>query len=278
MSWFNRLILSPPRCQNLGQLRAKVGGKTVLITGATFGIGEAASLLLTEAGAEVVLVARTEEKLQQLVEQIRSKGGKASAYTADLYKVDEMPTLAQQILANHSRIDIVLSNAGKSIQRSILHSAERNDLGRLLALNFSSPAALILALLPGMIEQGGGQIINVSSAAAKLPSAPRWAGYQASKTGFEIWLRGLANELRQKKIYASTIYLPLVRTRMIAPTKMYDRMPALSPLEAAQCIAYAIVKPVDRVAPWWLWWAELLSVLFITPINRMLSWMEQRSK
>lgn len=278
MSLFSQYILSPPSCRSLERLKAKVEGKTVLITGASFGIGEATALLLAQAGAEVLLIARTEQKLAGLVEQIAQQGGKATAYPADLYKVADIPALMEAIQANHPRIDIVVSNAGKSIRRRVAESAERDDLGRSIALNFSSPSAMLLALLPRMIAQGGGQIINVSTVSVRQPSAPRWGGYQGSKAGFDIWLRSVANELRPQKIYVSSVYLPLVRTRMIAPTRVYDKLPALSPLEAAQVLAYSIVKPLDRVAPWWLWPSELLSLFLMTPINRALTWLDQRSR
>lgn len=277
MSFFSRYVLSPPRCESLELLRPWVSGKTVLITGASYGIGEATALLLAEAGAEVLLVARTQEKLAELAEQIRQKGGQARAYPADLYQTETVPALVETLQANHPHIHIVVSNAGKSIRRSVLESLQRDDLGRCLRLNFSSPALLITLLLPRMVEQGGGQVVNVSSASARLPSAPRWAAYQGSKAGFDAWLRSVANELRPKNIRVSSVYLPLVRTRMIAPTRMYERTPALSPLEAAQVIAYALVRPVERLAPWWLWWGEFFSLLVPTPINRMLTLWDQRS-
>lgn len=270
-------LLSPPACRSLERLRSKVEGKTALITGASFGIGEATALLLAQAGAEVLLLARTEEKLSQLVEQIGQQGGRARAYRADFYKVAEIPKLMAAIQANHPRIDLVVSNAGKSIRRPIAQSFGRDDLERSLAVNFSSPAAMLMALLPRMMAQGGGQIINVSTVSVKQPGAPRWGTYQSSKAGFDVWLRSLAAELRPQGILVSSVYLPLVRTRMIAPTRLYDHMPALSPLEAAQVIAYAILKPVDRVAPWWLWWSELFTLFLQTPINRILTWLDQQS-
>jgi short-subunit dehydrogenase len=273
---FAQLLLSPPSCRSIKRLKAKLEGKTVLITGASFGIGEATALLLAQAGAEVLLIARTADKLAQLVDHITQQGGKAAAYPVDLYRVSEVPTLMATIQAAHPRIDVVICNAGKSIRRPILQSAQRNDLGRSLALNFTSPATMLLELLPRMVAQGGGQIINVSTVSVKQPAAPRWGTYQGSKTGFDVWLRSLASELRPNKVWVSSVYLPLVRTRMIAPTQMYARMPALSPLEAAQAIAYALVKPVDRVAPWWLWPSELLALCLQTPINRALSYLEQR--
>ena len=276
MSLFSRLLLSPPRCASVRRLRSAVAGKTVLITGASYGIGEATSHLLADAGATVLLVARTKDKLGELVEQIRGRGGQAFAYPGDLYHADQMPDLASRIQAAHPRIDLVISNAGKSIRRRIVDAWGRTDLERSLAVNFSSPAALIMALLPRMLDQGGGQIINVSSVAARQPGAPRWSTYQGSKAGFDVWLRSLACELRPRKIFISSIYMPLVRTRMIAPSGIYDRAPALTPLEAAQVIARAAVKPADRIAPWWLWWCELGVLCFGTLVNRMLTALDHR--
>lgn len=157
MLLFSRILLSPPRCASARRLRSAVAGKTVVITGASYGIGEATSHLLADAGATVILVARTKDKLGELVEKIRGRGGQAFAYPGDLYHADQMPDLAARIQAAHPRIDVVISNAGKSIRRRIADAWGRNDLERCLAVNFSSPAALIMALLPRMIEQGGGQ-------------------------------------------------------------------------------------------------------------------------
>jgi NAD(P)-dependent dehydrogenase (short-subunit alcohol dehydrogenase family) len=276
MSLFTEYVLSPPQCRDLNRIRTSVQGKTILITGASFGIGEATALLLAQAGAEVLLLARTTEKLEQLVQTITGGGGKASAYTIDLYKTEEVSNLATKIQGAHPRIDIVICNAGKSIRRPITQSFGRDDLERCLAVNFTSHAALLNTLLPRMIAQGGGQIVSVSSVGVRLPSAPHWAAYQSSKTGFDVWLRSVATELRHKNISVSSVYMPLVRTRMIEPTKMYDTMPALSPLQAAQVLAYAIVTKRSRLAPWWLWGAEVLSTALRTPIDLGLSWLERR--
>jgi short-subunit dehydrogenase len=278
MSFFTEYVLSPPQCRDLERMRDSVQGKTVLITGASFGIGEQAALLLAQAGAEVLLLARTTEKLEQLAQTITAQGGKATAYTIDLYNASEAPELAANIQKAHPRLDSVICNAGKSIRRPITASFERDDLERCLAVNFMSHAALLNALLPRMITQGGGQVVNVSSVGVRLPSAPRWAAYQSSKTGFDVWLRSIATELRHKNIAVSSVYMPLVRTRMIEPTKLYDTMPALSPLEAARVLAHAIVTKRSRIAPWWLWAAEVLSTALRTPVDLGLAWLEHRSK
>jgi NAD(P)-dependent dehydrogenase (short-subunit alcohol dehydrogenase family) len=275
MSLLSRLI-SPPQCRSVARLARVIRGKTVLITGASFGIGEATALLLSRAGAEVILIARSAEKLDSLVAQIVARGGKAHAYPADLYKVTDAAELIRHVEAKHPRLDLVVCNAGKSIRRRITEQFDRDDLERSLALNFSSPAALITALLPRMLAQGGGQIISVSTVSAKQPGAPRWGTYQGSKAGFDLWLRSVACELRPQGIRVSSVYMPLVRTRMSAASGLYDRVPALSSSEAAEVIAYAIVRGADRVAPWWLVWGELLTLLFSTPINRLLTLMDQR--
>lgn len=275
MSLLTRLLLSPRACRNLKRLQAAVSGKTILVTGASYGIGEATAWLLARAGAHVLLIARSTEKLHQLTTSIVQQGGQASAYPADLYKVSKVPKLIEYIQAAHPRIDVVICNAGKSIRRRITDSFGRDDLERSIALNFLSPATMLMALLPRMIEQGGGLIINVSSVSARQPGAPRWGTYQSSKAGFDLWLRSLANELRPQGIYASSVYLPLVRTRMIMPTPLYHRLPALSPQEAAETIAYAIIRRAERVAPWWLWWSEFITLLTPTPIHRLLTYLDQ---
>jgi NAD(P)-dependent dehydrogenase (short-subunit alcohol dehydrogenase family) len=151
-------------------------------------------------------------------------------------------------------------------------------LERSLALNFSAHSAIVLELLPRMVARGGGQIVNVSTIGTRLPAAPHWAAYQSSKAGFDVWLRSVACELRPRNIFISSVYLPLVRTRMILPTRPYEKMPALSALEAAQTIAHAVVTGKDRVAPWWLWWAELATLFLRTPLDRVLSLIEEQSQ
>ncbi|OLV16566.1 oxidoreductase, short-chain dehydrogenase/reductase family [Deinococcus marmoris] len=252
-----------------------VRGQTVLITGASYGIGEATARLLASCGAEVLLLARSGERLEEVAAQIRAAGGQASVYQLDLTDAETVKTMAAQIEANHPRIDVIISNAGHSIRRPVLQSGEKDDLGRLLAVNFTGPAALLLALLPRMVAQGGGVIVNVSSASALPPGIPRWAAYQGSKAGFDLWLGSLGNELRGRGVRVASVYLPLVRTRMIAPTRAYRLAPALTPLEAAQSVVYPLVKPVRRVAPWWLKGQQVAALLFPNVLDGALGGLEE---
>jgi short-subunit dehydrogenase len=272
-----QFFISPPKESSTARLAENLRGKTVLITGASYGIGEATARLLAPTGATLLLAARSKEKLEALVHDIAQAGGKAFLYCIDISKLEDVKAFAQQIENDHCRIDIIISNAGKSIRRPISESFERNDLERLVALNFLGPSTMLCQLLPRIINQGGGHIINVSTVSARLLAAPRWSAYQSSKTGFDIWLRSIANELRPKNVFASSVYLPLVRTRMSSASRIFDSVPALSAESAALVIAYAIVRKHHRVAPWWLRWLELGSIGFERCGHRALTFLFQRS-
>ncbi|PYE55187.1 SDR family NAD(P)-dependent oxidoreductase [Deinococcus yavapaiensis] len=271
MSTFARFLLSPPRCRDLTSLRRVVRGKTVLITGASFGIGEATAKLFGAAGAHVVLTARTQDRLREVARAVEAAGGRATVLPLDLSRPHDVDAFVETLLRLHPRVDVVISNAGKSIRRSALLARERRDLERSLAVNFTSPAALLLALLPSMIAAGGGRIVNVSTVSAKPPAAPRWASYQGSKAGFDVWLGSVAGEIEPLGVRVASVYLPLVRTRMSAASGLYDRLPALTPLDAAWVVAGAVVTPRRRVAPWWLGAQELVSLLLPGVVNAALS-------
>lgn len=243
-------------------LRKRVAGKTVLITGASFGIGEQLCYRLAEAGAHLILVARTEEKLREVQNRVVTLGSKADIHVCDLTQTEQINQLVNQLLSYPQGIDIVVVNAGKSIRRSLFDSLDRfHDVTRTIQLNYLGHVQLLLPLIP-MLQQKKGHIISVSAINVLLIPAPYWAAYQASKTAFDQWFRCVAPELNARGINTSTIYLPLVRTRMIAPTEAYRHMPALSPDAAAVLICKAINTRWRRFAPWWLLPLQFLSVLF----------------
>lgn len=272
------LLLSPPRVRDRAALRAAVAGRTVLVTGASSGIGEATARLLAGAGAEVVLAARREAHLHRVADDLRAAGGRTHVRPLDLSRPGDVPAFAARLEHDFPRLDVIVSNAGKSIRRPALLSAERRDLERSLAVNFSGPAALLLALLPRLIEGGGGQVVNVSTVSAKPPAAPRWASYQGSKAGFDVWLRSAALELRGRNVRVSSVYLPLVRTPMSEAGGLYGGWPALTASEAAEVVAGAIVRPRDRIAPWWLRAQELAAVLAPGALDRLLAALEERER
>jgi acyl-CoA synthetase (AMP-forming)/AMP-acid ligase II/NAD(P)-dependent dehydrogenase (short-subunit alcohol dehydrogenase family) len=234
-------------------LTGAVRGRVVLVTGASEGIGAATARRLGAAGAVVLLVSRTRERLEKVRDEIVAAGGRAHVHVADLALPEEAGRLAAAVLAEHGHIDVVVSNAGHSIRRSVDDSAGRfHDVARLAAVNYLGPVRLLLDLLPAMRERGRGHIVNVSTVALGLP-APNWTAYLSSKGAFDTWLKTAAPELRADGIGVSNIYLGLVRTRMSAPTALYRRMPAMTAEEAAQVICRAMV----RRGRWYPWWGRL---------------------
>jgi acyl-CoA synthetase (AMP-forming)/AMP-acid ligase II/NAD(P)-dependent dehydrogenase (short-subunit alcohol dehydrogenase family) len=270
--------LNPHGAPSLSRLRKKVDGKIVLITGASFGIGEAAARLLASAGAKVLLVARSKEQLEAVAGEIRAAGGTAEAHPADLMDSEAVAELAHRLLETHGSIDIVVNNAGKSIRRSVALSYDRfHDYQRTIGVNYLGPVRLLLALLPGMRQRRSGQIINVSTFGVRVPPGPRWGAYQASKAAFDTWFRSMGIEARSDGVTTSTLYLPLVYTRMSAPTPSLRGMPGMYPEQAAGLIARAIVRKSRTIAPWWLWPAELAGVVVRRPIEWLLGVFFRRS-
>ncbi|MEI6446446.1 MAG: SDR family oxidoreductase [Actinomycetes bacterium] len=221
-------------------LEAAVTGRTVLITGASSGIGRAAALKVAEAGGIPLLVARTQEKLDELKDEIEAAGGTAWVYTADLTDLDSIDDLVGRVLADHPTVDVLVNNAGRSIRRSIALSYDRfHDFERTIQLNYLGTIKLILGLLPGMRERRRGHVVNVSSIGVQT-GPPRFSAYVASKAALDAFTRIVAAETIGEKVTFTTIHMPLVRTPMIAPTKIYDSFPTISPEEAADLICEAI--------------------------------------
>lgn len=265
-----RLLFPPPRL-HLTALGRSLADRTILITGASYGIGEQLARIAGGAGGRLLLVARTAERLEQVAGEVAADGGTADIYPCDLTDAAAVERLAAAL----PPLDIFVSNAGKSIRRPVMASLDRpQDATRTNAVNYLAPCRLTLAAIPALIEREG-QIINVSAANVLLPPAPGWAAYQASKTAFDQWLRSIAPELRPRGVAVSSIYLPLVRTRMIAPTRAYDRMPAMTAEQAALHIVAAMLRRPRRWRPWWLPPAQLGVALAGSAWEPIAEWRER---
>ena len=221
-----------------------VNGKTVVITGASSGIGRAAALKVAAAGGIPILVARGQEKLDATKAEIEAAGGTAYAYSADLSSMDAIDDLVSRIMADHPAIDVLVNNAGRSIRRSIALSYDRfHDFERTIGLNYLGTIKLVMGLLPHMRERKAGHIVNVSSIGVQT-SPPRFSAYVASKSALDAWTRVVSSETIGDNVTFTTIHMPLVRTPMIAPTKIYDSFPTISPDEAGDLVCEAIrAKP-----------------------------------
>ncbi len=225
-------------------LRAAVEGKRILITGGSSGIGAAAARQLAAAGGVPILVARSLDKLEEVKADIEAAGGTAHVHSCDLSDLEAIDQLVKDVLAQHGGVDFLVNNAGRSIRRSIKLSYDRfHDLERTMQLNYFGAVRLITGLLPSMCEQRFGHIVNVSSIGVQT-GAPRFSAYVASKAALDAYSRIAAAETLGQGVTFTTIHMPLVRTPMIAPTKMYDAFPAISPEEAGAMVCEAIrVRP-----------------------------------
>jgi NAD(P)-dependent dehydrogenase (short-subunit alcohol dehydrogenase family)/thioester reductase-like protein len=229
-------------------LRGHVRGKIVVVTGASSGIGHATAVMMARAGAHVILVARGVEKLEETLDEIRTAGGKAAAYPCDISDLEACDALIDQIIEDHGAIDILVNNAGRSIRRAIAHSCDRfHDFERTMQLNYFGCLRLILRALPGMSARRTGQVINISSIGV-LSNSPRFSAYVASKAALDAFSRCASAEYSDTGISFTTINMPLVRTPMIAPTKMYENVPTISPEEAAEFVKQAVIYKPQRIA------------------------------
>ena len=236
------------RARGKASLPRSVRSSNVMITGASSGIGRAAALKVGAAGGTVLLVARTPAKLEQTRALIEREGGTAHVYPCDLSDTDAIERMATAALERHGRVDVLVNNAGRSIRRSVALSYDRfHDFERTMALNYFGPVALILALLPTMRERNFGRIVNVSSIGVQT-NTPRFSAYVASKAALDAFSRCIASEIVDDGVTITTVHMPLVRTPMIEPTRIYDHFPAISPEQAAEMLAEAIVHHPKRIA------------------------------
>jgi NAD(P)-dependent dehydrogenase (short-subunit alcohol dehydrogenase family) len=242
---------SPDRRKDKALARA-VRGKTVMITGASSGIGRATALRVGAAGGKVILVARGADKLEQTRLEIADLGGTAYVHRCDLSDMSDIERMAKEVLQEHGRVDILVNNAGRSIRRSIALSYDRfHDFERTMQLNYFGCVRLILTLLPVMRQPApdgrkGGHILNISSIGVQT-NTPRFSAYVASKAALDAFSRCIASEVIDDGVHLTTVHMPLVRTPMIAPTTMYDRFPTMTPTEAADMICRAMIRKPKKV-------------------------------
>lgn len=221
-------------------------GKRILLTGASSGIGAVAAVKFAAAGATVIAVGRREELLSEVVGRITAAGGEAIAMAANLTDMEAVDALARSA----GPVDILINNAGRSIRRPLIESLERwHDVERMIAINYYAPLRLVRGVVPGMIARGDGHVINVASWRVMPESSPLFGVYNASKAALSAVSRVIETELAPSGIHSTTLYYPLVATPMIAPTRAYDGVPALSADEAADwMLAAARTRPI-RIVP-----------------------------
>ena len=226
-------------------LRGTVGGKVVLITGGSSGIGLATAHKFAEAGANVLICGRDQGKLDEACKEASAKGYEFTAYAVDIADMADCDRFIAELIAAHGGVDFLINNAGRSIRRAVEASYDRfHDFERTMQLNYFGSLRVTMGLLPGMEARREGHVVNISSIGV-LTNAPRFSAYVASKAALDAWTRCASSEFADVGISFTTINMPLVRTPMIAPTNLYNNVPTLAPEEAADLIAQAcIFKPV----------------------------------
>ena len=229
-------------------LKGAVGGKVVLVTGGSSGIGLAAAHKFAEAGATTIICGRDQDKLDAACAAAKARGHEFIAYAVDISHMEDCDRFVKMLEDKHGGVDFLVNNAGRSIRRAIESSFDRfHDFERTMQLNFFGALRLTTGLLPGMVTRRKGHIVNISSIGV-LTNAPRFSAYVASKAALDAWTRCAASEFADRGVTFTTINMPLVRTPMIAPTNLYNNVPTLSPDEAADLVAQACIHKPVRIA------------------------------
>ncbi len=243
--WERHLDPDLPTAHNI---RRVAGGRVVVITGASSGIGRAVASALAGSGATIVGVARGIEKLEEMKAEVEALGGTVQLRPTDLSDPAACKQMLEGVIEEHGRVDVLINNAGRSIRRSVMDSLDRfHDFERTMQLNYFGAIALIMAALPSMKQQGNGHIINITSIGGQT-YPPRFAAYVASKAALDAYSRCLAPEVAADGIDITTVHMPLVRTPMIAPTGIYKNFPTISPEEAAEMVVQAMITRPHEVS------------------------------
>jgi NAD(P)-dependent dehydrogenase (short-subunit alcohol dehydrogenase family) len=242
-------------------LKGTVGGKVVLVTGGSSGIGLAAAHKFAEAGATTIICGRDQDKLDEACKEAKARGYTFVAYAADIADMADCDRFVATLIENHGGVDFLINNAGRSIRRAIESSYDRfHDFERTMQLNYFGCLRVTMGLLPGMVAKKKGHVVNISSIGV-LTNAPRFSAYVASKAALDAWTRCASSEFADQGVTFTTINMPLVRTPMIAPTKIYNNVPTLSPEEAADMVAQACIGKPVRIATRLGIFGELLHAL-----------------
>lgn len=237
-AWSRRLVGRAPDAE-----ASPLRGRTVLVTGASSGIGEATARAVAARGAQVLLVARREAELERVRAEIETAGGRAAAYVCDLTDTTDggaVDLLVKRVLDEHGAVDYLVNNAGRSIRRSLHLSYDRfHDVERSTAINFLGPVRLTLGLLPAMREQRFGHVVNIVTWGVQM-KAPKYSAYIASKTALDVWSRIAGRETYGDNVTFTNMRFALVRTPMSAPTELYRKLPGLTPDQAAARVVRAL--------------------------------------
>ena len=270
-------LIGPRGLRDIDRLRAEVAGKVVVVTGASYGLGAATAELFAQAGARVVLAARSMEQLRMVASGITERGGEAAVYPLDLTSEASIAEFAEAVLHDFGVIDYLIHNAGKSLRRSVHLSYDRpKDVNATSGANYVGPMRLTLALLPGMRARGTGHIVTVSTVGVMFGVVPKWGFYLSSKAAFDVWMRAVGMEARGDGVTLTTFYAGLMHTRMSAPSRWMRLLPGQTPLDAARVIARAVVDKPRTLTPVYGHPSAILAPVLRFPMEPILGFVYRR--
>ena len=189
-----------------------LSGRVALVTGASQGIGRACALKLAASGATVVVAARNQEKLSELVQQIEASGGRASAFAGDVADEDQIKTVFKAALGQFGKIDILINNAGITRDQLVMRM-KRADWDAVLNTNLTSAYLCIQQVIGPMLKQRWGRIINVTSVFGQMGQAGQ-ANYAASKAGLIGLTMAIAREVGSRNITCNAVAPGFIETAM----------------------------------------------------------------
>ena len=231
--------------------REYFSGKWVLVTGASHGIGRALTEKLISAGANVFLIARSEEDLRLLCAKAKQTGSSADYCAIDLRDREKLKQLCQRLRKTLPQLDYFFCNAGKSIHRKVNDAQDRlHDYDRTIDLNYRSLVALSLAILP-VLKASKGRIIYSSSVSTLYPMAPGWSAYHASKSAANTWCETANSEFAPLGVRVQIAFLPLVHTAMSDVNEQYKHLPAYASSDAANILLKLAIRKNKSYKPWW---------------------------
>jgi 7-alpha-hydroxysteroid dehydrogenase len=201
--------------------RFRLDGQVAVVTGAGRGIGAAAAIALAEAGADVVIAARTEEQLKETARRIEAAGRRAHLVVADLNDVEQAGALAEAARAAFGRLDVVVNNVGGTMPRPFLDTSA-GFLERAFHFNVSTAHALNRAAVPLMLQHGGGSIVNIASVVGKV-AGRGYLGYGTAK-GALIHYTELAAEDLAPRVRVNAIAVGSVATSALELVTSDDEM------------------------------------------------------
>jgi 3-oxoacyl-[acyl-carrier protein] reductase len=191
-----------------------LSGRVALVTGASQGIGRTCALKLAASGATVAVAARNQEKLNGLVQEITAAGGIAAAYALDVGDEEQVKATVKTVIAQFGKIDILVNNAGITRDQLVMRM-KRADWDAVLQTNLTSAYLCIQAVIPSMLKQRWGRIINITSVFGQMGQAGQ-ANYAASKAGLIGLTMAIAREVGSRNITCNAVAPGFIETAMTA--------------------------------------------------------------